>query len=322
MTDEYADKTLSRRRLLAGLATIGGSMSAAGVGTWSLFSDDEQRNISVKAGTVSLSVDEDADPVVTIDGVTPGERGTERLTLTNTGTLDAGLVLCVSDVSHPNGGTSSGTDADAVGDVVFNGCGTARVEFEDESTHSVQATVEYGDGETSEQTVSPGGETRLLKNSGGENGYIASVSIGGTTYKNDACKHASETDNGNGQQQSNSDRAENKDNKSNKSKNSDEEEEEEEEDQRSDDDSGKGSLADVLTVEIGLNSDDGGRDVLFGPRKLAELTEGGDEKCTAADTRLASDATGELFVNWKADDDAENLTGQTVEIDIEVNLQA
>ncbi|WP_153952194.1 TasA family protein [Halosegnis longus] len=321
MTDDTLT-TLSRRRLLAGLATIGGSMSAAGVGTWSLFSDDEQRNISVKAGTVSLSVDEGADPVITIDGVAPGAGDTERVTLRNTGTLDAGLALCVSDVSHPNGGASSGTDADAVADVDFNGCGTAEVEFEDESADPVRATVEYGDGETSKRTVSPGGETRLLKKSGGKNGYIASVSIGGITYENDACKHASETGDGNGQRQGNSDRAEEKGSKNNKSKNTEEEEEEEEEDQRADDDSDSDSLAEVLTVEIGLDTDDGGREVLFGPRKLAELTDGGGERCTAAAARLASGATTELFVDWEVDDDAEELAGQTVELDIEVNLQA
>ena len=278
---------LTRRRLLTSLATIGGSLSAAGVGTWSLFSDREQGDISVQAGTVSLSVEGGSDPVVTIDDVTAGGGETEKLKLKNTGTMDAGIVICLGNIDYRRADEASETGSGKVSDVDFNGCGTAKVYFEDDFDGTVDVTVEYGNGDTSERTVDDEDAPLKLKKKKKKDGYIASVTVDGTTYRNDTCNHVG----GNGD-----------------GRNSD------------DDDDEDSPLADALTVEIGLDDGNGSREVLFTESELKELLDGGTR--AVADGVLASGATTDLYVDWQADENAEGLADQAVDLDIEVNLQA
>jgi len=317
MADDNHNLALSRRRLLTSLATIGGSLSAAGVGTWALFSDREQQKITVQAGTVDLSVEGGPEPVVTIDDVTAGTSGTERLELTNTGTMDAGIVVCLgeidyrraddaaatdeSDSEHDEGEKGSKTGSGKVSDVDFAGCGTAKVYFDDDFDGTVDVTVEYGNGETSDRAVSVDDEETPLRleRSGEKNGYIASVTVDGTTYRNDSCKHAGETENGNGSGNGANGNAKNSD------------------DDVDDKDS---PLTDALTVEIGLEDENGSREVLFAEDELEELIDGGT--CAAANGHLASGAKAALYVDWQTDKDAEGLSDQAVDLDIEINLQA
>ena len=311
---------LTRRRLLTSLATIGGSLSAAGTGTWALFSDREQGNLTVQAGTVSLSVAGGPDPVVTIDDVTAGTSGTERLELTNTGTMDAGIVVCLGDIDYRRADDAAateeadsgqdeddetnGTGSGKVSDIEFNGCGTAKVHFEDDFDGIADVTVEYGTGEKSERTVDDEETPLTLKKKNGGDGYIASVTVDGTTYRNDACKHVGETENGKGSGNGANGSANNSDS----------------DDDDDDDEDEDSPLADALTVEIGLDHGNGSRETLFAESELEDLLDGGS--CAVADGDLVGGDRAELYVNWQADDDAEGLANQAVDLDIEVNLQA
>ena len=81
-----SEYSITRRRLLGGLATVGAAGAVGGAGTYAWISDENSVSTSFTAGDVDLSVDptsiefpQDDDSVMS-----------ETITLTNTGTLDAG----------------------------------------------------------------------------------------------------------------------------------------------------------------------------------------------------------------------------------------
>ena len=82
--------TLTRRRVLGGLATVGAGSAAAGAGTMAYFSDSESSaDNQVTAGTLDLTVDGgDADvSFFTETNVAPGDTGQATLPLSNVGSL-------------------------------------------------------------------------------------------------------------------------------------------------------------------------------------------------------------------------------------------
>ena len=109
-----SDKTpeLTRRRILAGIGTIGAASAAAGAGTMALFSDTETSSgNSVQAGTLDLS-DGFSSSSLSIgtgpNGLKPGDQGTAYFTLTNGGSLDGSL-----DVRIFNSSTSQVRSSEA-----------------------------------------------------------------------------------------------------------------------------------------------------------------------------------------------------------------
>lgn len=80
-----SEYSITRRRLLGGLATVGAAGAVGGAGTYAWISDENSVSTSFTAGDVGLSVDpssiefaQDDDSVMS-----------ETITLRNTGTLDA-----------------------------------------------------------------------------------------------------------------------------------------------------------------------------------------------------------------------------------------
>jgi predicted ribosomally synthesized peptide with SipW-like signal peptide len=65
---------VSRRKVLAGLGTIGIASAGAGLGTTAFFSDEESLDASLEAGRIDLKLDYRA-TYVPGDRVTPGGTG-------------------------------------------------------------------------------------------------------------------------------------------------------------------------------------------------------------------------------------------------------
>lgn len=85
------DVSVSRRELLGSVGSVGALGGASGLGSWALFGDRELLPTSMSAGAVDVDLDCDgcanaAGDSVTfaIDGLTPGDEGSERFTLTAT----------------------------------------------------------------------------------------------------------------------------------------------------------------------------------------------------------------------------------------------
>lgn len=121
MSDE-SDSTieLNRRRVLAGLGTIGVASAGAGAGTFALFSDTETSSgNTVQAGTLDLSdgVSSESFSVGTgSDGLKPGDKGEAYFGLTNDGTLDGSLDFTVSNVSVSQARSSEAKDEYTAGE--------------------------------------------------------------------------------------------------------------------------------------------------------------------------------------------------------------
>lgn len=107
--------TLTRRRLLGGLALIGGASAATGAGTVAYFSDSEgSSGNTVQAGTLDLELD-GADQTVTfldVDGIVPGDSGSQSIDLSNTGTVDGSLELVLTDVRDYENGIVSNENSE------------------------------------------------------------------------------------------------------------------------------------------------------------------------------------------------------------------
>jgi predicted ribosomally synthesized peptide with SipW-like signal peptide len=136
MSDEEDEITLSRRRILGGVATIGAASAAAGAGAFAAFSDSESASGSIQAGTLDLEIvsqngqSYDGGPgnVTFLDeaGVVPGNSGESTVTVKNagslTGYLDVGVVSVTdkeNGVQEPEedvdpDGSASGELADAL----------------------------------------------------------------------------------------------------------------------------------------------------------------------------------------------------------------
>ncbi|MCO8266914.1 CalY family protein [Haloferax sp. AB510] len=100
--------TLTRRRLLGGIFTISAGSAAAGVGTYSAFSDTERADASFGVGTLDLSVDGDDERLTFLEesGLAPGDSGTASVTLRNRGSLTGFLDIDVLGVTDDENGQS------------------------------------------------------------------------------------------------------------------------------------------------------------------------------------------------------------------------
>ncbi|MEF8801098.1 MAG: TasA family protein [Halolamina sp.] len=98
MSDDNSNSTfeLNRRRVLAGLGTIGVASAGAGAGTMALFSDSEQStDNSISAGTLDLTTKASSDGGsfdISVSGLAPGEsQEVGYLDLKNSGSIDGFL---------------------------------------------------------------------------------------------------------------------------------------------------------------------------------------------------------------------------------------
>ncbi|CQR52223.1 TasA family protein [Haloferax massiliensis] len=100
--------TLTRRRFLGGLFTISAGSAAAGVGTYSAFSDTERADASFGVGTLDLTVDGDDEQLTFLEesGLAPGDSGTASVTLRNRGSLTGFLDIDVLSVTDDENGQS------------------------------------------------------------------------------------------------------------------------------------------------------------------------------------------------------------------------
>ncbi|RDZ51159.1 hypothetical protein C5C07_16240 [Haloferax sp. Atlit-4N] len=100
--------TLTRRRFLGGLFTISAGSAAAGVGTYSAFSDTERADASFGVGTLDLTVDGDDERLTFLEesGLAPGDSGTASVTLRNRGSLPGFLDIDVLGVTDDENGQS------------------------------------------------------------------------------------------------------------------------------------------------------------------------------------------------------------------------
>ncbi|GGC63510.1 TasA family protein [Haloferax sulfurifontis] len=100
--------TLTRRRFLGGLFTISAGSAAAGVGTYSAFSDTERADASFGVGTLDLTVDGDDERLTFLEesGLAPGDSGTASVTLRNRGSLAGFLDIDVLGVTDDENGQS------------------------------------------------------------------------------------------------------------------------------------------------------------------------------------------------------------------------
>lgn len=98
---------MSRRRLLGGLVTVGAACAAAGAGTMAAFSDTEESNDNtVQTGTLDLTLDGSSQSLtfLDVDGIAPGDSGSQSVTLGNDGTLPGTIDIVVEDVrDYENG---------------------------------------------------------------------------------------------------------------------------------------------------------------------------------------------------------------------------
>ena len=104
MSDDDSGSTieLNRRRVLAGLGTIGLASAGAGAGTMALFSDTETSSgNAVQAGTLDLSegVTSESFSVGRGGSKEPGSQGTAYFALENAGTLDGSLDFSLGSAS-------------------------------------------------------------------------------------------------------------------------------------------------------------------------------------------------------------------------------
>lgn len=101
-----SDRTVkvTRRRLLGGLATVGGAGLATGAGTMAAFSDIETSSSNViQAGTLELTVDGESQSVTLFEDATeiaPGDEGEDTVTLGNDGSIDGDVELSLDEVRN------------------------------------------------------------------------------------------------------------------------------------------------------------------------------------------------------------------------------
>ncbi|GAB7093606.1 hypothetical protein JCM30237_07580 [Halolamina litorea] len=104
MSDDDSGSTieLNRRRVLAGLGTIGVASAGAGAGTMALFSDTESSSgNTVQAGTLDLTLGNGGSAPLSASNVAPGDSGTSVLQVNNEGSINGSLDVNVANVS-PN----------------------------------------------------------------------------------------------------------------------------------------------------------------------------------------------------------------------------
>ncbi|MDS0292810.1 TasA family protein [Halogeometricum luteum] len=122
MADNNTNIKLSRRKILAGLGTIGLASAGAGAGTMALFSDSESVQADVQAGTLDLTVNGQNGVVTILDeeGIAPGDDGQEKITVKNAGTvagLLTGSIDSVQDYENGRSEVESEKDGDSEGEL-------------------------------------------------------------------------------------------------------------------------------------------------------------------------------------------------------------
>ncbi|MHB9288139.1 TasA family protein [Halobacteriales archaeon Cl-PHB] len=98
--------TVTRRRLLGAVATVGVGGAGAGAGTTALFSDSETSSNTVQAGTLDLTLDSRNSSVTLLSesNVAPGASGSDSVTLANAGSVTGYVdVEVVSTTNYENG---------------------------------------------------------------------------------------------------------------------------------------------------------------------------------------------------------------------------
>jgi len=122
MTDEQSSRVrLTRRKVLAGLGTIGAAGAASGAGTFALFSDSEvSTGNEIDMGTMDLVVrdgksgggfSDGVSGTFTIDNAKPGDTMNGSVELKNAGSIEADHVelgFSVTPTEGSNGGTNGG----------------------------------------------------------------------------------------------------------------------------------------------------------------------------------------------------------------------
>ena len=102
---------LTRRRALAGLATIGVGSAAAGAGTFAAFSDSESTTGGFSAGTLTLSMDGTSlnfNP----GEIEPGDFGSSAVRLVPEGSLTGDLKPALTNVDSTTGENSTDSTGD------------------------------------------------------------------------------------------------------------------------------------------------------------------------------------------------------------------
>jgi predicted ribosomally synthesized peptide with SipW-like signal peptide len=105
-----SDRTieLSRRRVLGGIATLGGASAAAGAGTMAYFSDAGTSENEVIAGTLTLDFGGSGTFTFT-SSLAPTETTSDQVTLVNGGTISGSLDVDVA-VTQSDAGTNPTPD--------------------------------------------------------------------------------------------------------------------------------------------------------------------------------------------------------------------
>ncbi|MDG5776653.1 TasA family protein [Haloarculaceae archaeon H-GB2-1] len=99
--------TITRRGLLAAVATVGTASAGAGAGTFALFSDEETSSgNTLQAGTLDLHLDGGNQNVTLLDegAMQPGESAQSSVQLANTGSLSAKPLVEVTAVQSTENG--------------------------------------------------------------------------------------------------------------------------------------------------------------------------------------------------------------------------
>ncbi|MGB9963317.1 TasA family protein (plasmid) [Halobacterium sp. MBLA0001] len=104
------DKTISitRRRALIALGTIGAGGAAAGAGTFAAFSDTASTTGDLSAGTLDISSDTDLS-FNTAEDIVPGDSGSASVTLTKSGDVAGNLSIEVTGIESSNGDSGDGS---------------------------------------------------------------------------------------------------------------------------------------------------------------------------------------------------------------------
>lgn len=98
---------LTRRRALTALGVIGVGGAAAGAGTFAAFSDTETSQGSLSAGTLDLT--QSNTPLqFSASNITPGDSGSDYVTLGKSGTVAGDLSISVTSVTSNEEGSTDG----------------------------------------------------------------------------------------------------------------------------------------------------------------------------------------------------------------------
>jgi predicted ribosomally synthesized peptide with SipW-like signal peptide len=114
MADNNTNIKLSRRKILAGLGTIGLASAGAGAGTMALFSDSENARAEVRAGTLDLTVNGENGVVTILDeeGIAPGDSGEEPVAVKNAGSIAGMLTASIDSVEDYENGRNDAERGD------------------------------------------------------------------------------------------------------------------------------------------------------------------------------------------------------------------